>query len=387
MRRSRHRNNIERENRKSKREFRNLVLSSFVFPLAVTMAGNIFNKVSYEKRISKVETKVEDIKDIKHTLNDHTKELSGMQGDLREMNIYQMNNAITVVPTRLLVSSLNLSSNANIYGGTIGNIKARATDMAAASLDGSNNFTFQDLISKKVVIPYTEGDEKVYFCGQYNSQMHWDGKCVLNVYKNNRLYFITEATYVDGTLIAYLQVFSSNDNKQWIVSNRYVDSTGNYGSTAYYDKKENFKKNFNDSKVTGADLYLADQFITNYVSYGDTTKMNSYYKGYTSGGLYNDDTGEAYLIKFDKKGYVLTLYYGCFKNGNFEDNSGKAWEITRKAKDASKQETMKYMYFHGKFTDGKMVDGDGENNLSQKRINEIIKGNTFDIDLKWKKYS
>lgn len=196
----------------------------------------------------------------------------------------------------------------------------------------------------------------------------------------------TEATYVDGALISYLQVF--NDDGRWNASRRFVDSGKNYGETVCFNKKEDFIKNFKDSEVTGSDLYLADEFITKFISYNDTKNIRSFYKGYTSGGHYNDKTGDAYYIRFDDDGKVLTLYRGGFKDGNFDDDSGNAWEITRKAKDPAKQDKMRYMYYHGKFKGGQYADNKkAKGNLSQKEIDKIINNCVFDFKPEWKEFS
>lgn len=347
------------------------------------MIKNEFQKLGDAEANDKENTDNE-IKSINKTLIDLKHSTDDINKRLDRIDLNQMNSAFTVKPSKQLASSLALKSSSDFHGGTIGTIQAESKDTAALSLDGKNEFSFRDLVSKKMVIPYNVGNEEVFFCGQYNDQLHWDGNCVLNVYKDGKLSFITEANYVDGTVVSYLQVFSSENDSEWIISRRNADEEGYYGITVKYDKKNDFKQQFETSRVSGTDLYLADEFADKYISRSGLEKMNSYYKGYTSGGLYNDHTGDAYLITMDDEGDVLTLYHGGFTDGNFNDDSGDAWEITRKTKKPADQDDMKYMYFHGKVRDGKFESGkDNKNNLSQQEIDDIIEDYTFDIETSW----
>lgn len=64
-------------------------------------------------------------------------------------------------------------------------------------------------------------------------------------------------------------------------------------------------------------------YVDNFVE-NQEKRMTQYYVGNTSDSKYNDDTGNAYLIKFDESGNVITLYTGRFRNGQLHDESGDA---------------------------------------------------------------
>lgn len=58
------------------------------------------------------------------------------------------------------------------------------------------------------------------------------------------------------------------------------------------------------------------------------TPVDSYYRGNTSNGIYNDNTGEAYLVRYNEDGTVKVLYKGIIRKGNHAD-SKKIDYVTR----------------------------------------------------------
>jgi hypothetical protein len=55
--------------------------------------------------------------------------------------------------------------------------------------------------------------------------------------------------------------------------------------------------------------------------------MLQYYYGFSKSEKYNDSTGNAYLIKYDTDGTVLSLYKGQFLEGQPSDKTGQAFSI------------------------------------------------------------
>lgn len=183
-----------------------------------------------------------------------------------------------------------------------------------------------DLRNKKILLPYSENGQDIYFYGQFNKYNHWDGKCILNVYKNNILNMIMEGVYNDGKLISYKQIThrkNNNGDKVWSISERKVNGNINTGGTHTYFKTKNKKSNFNTKNVEPNDILS----IIDFKNWLDSP-IEGYYCGNTSNGKYNDDTGQAYLIKYNKKGKIRLFYCGNFKDGCEEDSTGKAWDIS-----------------------------------------------------------
>ena len=108
--------------------------------------------------------------------------------------------------------------------------------------------------------------------------------------------------------------------------------------------------------------------------------LHAIYYGDTSKGYFNDDTGDACMVYFSEDKTVRLLYVGNFKNGTFEDDTGNAWYIV-------KNENTSYMYYKGCFMNGienRSREFELENNLSEQRIQEIIKENKFQFfDVVW----
>lgn len=114
----------------------------------------------------------------------------------------------------------------------------------------------------------------------------------------------------------------------------------NEGKTYVYSWDYKQIKNFTLTNVKSDDIYTAANFAEKI----DGTLKN-YYKGNTSDGRYNDNTGNAYLVCYDDQGYVLSLYIGQFKNGKYDDMSGNAIEVVFD----SSNNINRYFFYKGKF--------------------------------------
>ncbi len=224
----------------------------------------------------------------------------------------------------------------------------------------------RECIGKKLLIPYIDGEQEVIFYGQYNDKYHWNGDCVINVYENGNLVFIMNASYNDGALGEYCQIFPDEvdldkpdsdgieHKKVWIVSHRNrveeVDVTGkksvyNEGETLYYTReKERYEQKFKFEEVTGNDVVNANNFETSIELSG--AKVERYYNGRTSNGMFNDETGNAYLVKYDENEDVKYLYRGKMVEGKEHDENGGSWFIGI-GKDGEN-----YYYYDGKFEHG-----------------------------------
>lgn len=109
--------------------------------------------------------------------------------------------------------------------------------------------------------------------------------------------------------------------------------------------------------------------------------LEGYYRGRTSGGIANDDTGLAQMVKYvskDNEHYIRTWYVGGIRNGDFEDMTGNAKEIVL---DTS---TMMYMSYKGNFVAGNRENNDDlETGLSQADIDRIVSSYPVDYPSEW----
>lgn len=195
--------------------------------------------------------------------------------------------------------------------------------------------TAKSLIETGIVLSYVEDEKEVYFLGLLNKNYHWNGQCLINVYEGNNLIQITEATYDDGKLKGYRQVFEYEEKNIWIVSKREhkkvkVGTSGykwvNAGtSTSYYkedNKPEYYIKSFSMDSVKGSNILAVDDFIKSYC-----VTQEGFYSGNTENGLFNDNSEEAYLVKYNRDGRVRLFYRGRMKDGKQLDKTGNAWDI------------------------------------------------------------
>ena len=236
-----------------------------------------------------------------------------------------------------------------------------------------NVYLAEDMINQTILLTYTENSQEVYFVGQYDEDYHWDGNCIINVYnQDNSLSIITEACYDSGTLMDYKQVFPENNN--WVYSERKKVNETNEGNTYVYRWDYKQIKNFTLTNVKSDDIYTAANFAEKI----DGTLKN-YYKGNTSDGRYNDNTGNAYLVCYDDQGYVLSLYIGQFKNGKYDDMSGNAIEVVFD----SSNNINRYFFYKGKFKNGGRVNDENIEYVSIEQLQVLLKNIEFECSLDW----
>lgn len=246
------------------------------------------------------------------------------------------------------------------------------SDKIATDVTNGKEYTAKELINKKILLPYKSENQECFFYGQFNGNNHWNGNCIINIYENNNLISIMESTYDDGRLLAYKQVFESSkaDYDVWSFSDRVNYPEYSTGKTWRYFKYEEYTKTFSFENVTPNDILNVNSFESFIIDNG----IEEYYYGRTSDGLFNDSTGDAYMVKYFQNGITRLIYCGDFKNGLPNDYSNKAWHIV-------KGENTPYMYYKGHFEDNKKLNNLGfifENNLTLDRINELLEEN------KWK---
>lgn len=239
------------------------------------------------------------------------------------------------------------------------------------------HYTAEEIYGETVLLSYIQDNQEIFFVGQINKNMHWEGDCIINVYINNQLELVMDAKYEDGVLQEYKQVMPYTNQKGvdvWLVAERVHEDEYNSGDTWSYYREDDYKKTFSLDNVEASDILTVRKFKKNI-----KTSLEGVYHGNTYDGFYNDNTGNAYMVKYTRDGYVRLLYRGCFVDGKFDDSSGNAWYIT-------KEEDTEYMYFKGNFSDGKPDHGSNyefENPISLEKIQDIVSCYFFDCRLIW----
>lgn len=251
----------------------------------------------------------------------------------------------------------------------------RFSENQTVAIDASTGegVTISEISNQKAFYIYQDDNQEILFYGQLTEEGQWDGECLINVYENDILMNITDSVYEEGTLKSYKQVSSFVNNRGitvWSVAYRTIVGEGISSGESYtYYKVEDCSKRFN--KATEENLILVEDFQEKYC-----TIPEGYYYGQTSGGNYNDTTGESYNIKYFENGKIRTLYVGNFVDGEYCDSTGNAWYIT-------KEKNTEYMYYTGEFAHNtateKATKDNSKTELTYDQINEILvlSGRTF----------
>lgn len=191
-----------------------------------------------------------------------------------------------------------------------------------------------------------------------------------------------EAIYENGILKDYKQIMqdiSSNGEKEWIISDRINEGDYNSGISKIYSREDDYMMEFNFSNVTLDNVLTVNDYIEK-IENSDNVIQTGYYCGRTSNGYYNDDTGNAYIIKYFPDETIRILYVGNFVDGKFNERTDNAWYITKEINTG-------YMYYKGYFGDNDPLNNSTSYfegpSLSIDRINEILEENNFKKELNW----
>lgn len=231
----------------------------------------------------------------------------------------------------------------------------------------------KNLIDQTILLTYNEDDKEIYFLGQYNKNYHWNGYCVINTYDaDGKLNGINESNFDDGNRLDYESYYLSDKQNEWIYTDRDCKKETNEGISIRYKSNFSKQKNFTTINVRVSDLI----YIESMKEY-DNKEILSYYMGKTSNGVYNDDSGNAYLVMYNSGGFVSVYYKGDFRDGYFEDEN--AIEIVLDESD----NINKYFLYNGGFTRGKRISDDGIKYITQDEINTILKENGCKDNLTW----
>lgn len=248
-----------------------------------------------------------------------------------------------------------------------------STEIIACDRHTMQEYSAKDLEGELLLVPYFEDGQEIYFKGRYNNNNLWEGNCLINAYKNNKLSLIMDAYYENGVLKEYKQVMpftTAQGEEVWAISDRKNNGSFNSGVTWTYRKTNEYLKEFDMETVTYGDVKSVEDFKKSI-----TLSLEGFYHGNTSDGKFNDETGEAYLVKYFPDGTVRTLYSGRFKNGMPNDNSGQAWCISKNAEDDE------YYFRNDIYINGDPQHKNKYEVLTQEKLQTLLKDRIFECDL------
>lgn len=249
----------------------------------------------------------------------------------------------------------------------------KSAEIIACDRHTMQEYSAKDLEGELLLVPYFEDGQEIYFKGRYNNNNLWEGNCLINAYKNNKLSLIMDAYYENGVLKEYKQVMpftTAQGEEVWAISDRKNNGFFNSGVTWTYRKTNEYLKEFDMETVTYGDVKSVEDFKKSI-----TLSLEGFYHGNTSDGKFNDETGEAYLVKYFPDGTVRTLYSGRFKNGMPNDNSGQAWCISKNAEDDE------YYFRNDIYINGDPQHKNKYEVLTQEKLQTLLKDRIFECDL------
>lgn len=320
-----------------------------------------------------------------NTIDDVNKKIDSLEGKIDSIDnglngkdgIY---SRLSSVETLVNISAINASSDTQEYidiSVVDNNISTSTSSISADTCIGTDSdgkaYIAKDLIGQTILLTFDQGNKEVYFLGQYNNKYHWDGYCVTNTYDAvGLLDGVCESNFDDGTRLDYESFYRSDNQEEWIYTDRDCKKDVNEGISTKYKLDYSKQKNFTITNARVSDIiYIED------MKNCENKQILSYYDGITSDGVYNDNTGNAYLVRYNNEGFVNVFYQGCFKNGYFDDTN--ALEIVLDESVGIN----KYFVYQGKFSNGKRLSDEGIKYVTQEEINTILKDNECPDDLKW----
>lgn len=337
----------------------------------------------------------EDIREIKSQIVELNNDVSHI-GDRIDNEINDRANADSDIKNQILAMALSpmlrptntcskaITQKYNDWESPYKSDKGQLTPvtLVAYNKDTNEQYSAMQLADQKLLLPYMSGEQEVYFYGQFSESGQWDGNCITNVYKNDKLSLITDAVYDNGRLLQYKQIFSytlRSGQEVWAFADRTQEDGFSSGVTWLYERTadNDYTKDFTFNSVTADRIYTAEQFKEKISEH-----LYAFYHGNISNGYFNDTTGTAYMVFFFNDGKVRLLYSGNFKNGLFNDSTGNAWYIV-------KDINTDYMYAKGSFQNGDIVPSrvseKGPPPLGLEEIENYMSQREFDFpfELEW----
>lgn len=341
------------------------VVSPIVVAFLLFIAGWIWgifklpDKVeSIEKNIGKIDTNIEIINSDIESERGRIDNIFTTMALSNTKVIYPTDVATSALPNEIEEFKLETYASAPIWS---------SSGIVAKELKSGREYNAEELVGKKILIPYKENNQEVYFWGQYNEKLQWDGDCLINVYLDGNLIISSLGTFDNGNRVKYEQIFV--EDSEWIYAKRVTDGQINSGDTWKYDKTVNYSQKIAFENPSEDDMVRPD-ILNNVLN----ERLIARYHGSTSNGKYNDESGNAYFIAFNDDNSVRTLYHGNFKDGKFSDKTGNAWYITC-------AENTDYMYFMGEFENNTALKNGEyyfENPVKRETLDRKVNLNYYD---------
>lgn len=297
----------------------------------------------------------------------------------RSIGVIQGRLGVIVEPNADFVNMINQTyeSYDSVYDGAQKNVWIDLKQEVGKDLITGDTYKAEDLENDTIILSYVDkNNDEVFFKGSFNEDNQWNGNCIINKYSDGNLNYIMNANYEEGKLVNYNQVFTyvnTADIEVWAISSRTVDGSGNAGHTLTYYKEKEWKKNF-ENQYLKAENIINEEYFYNIMD----LKIEGYYNGYTSDGLFNDTSEEAYMIKYTSDGYVRMLYSGGFAAGQPHEMDRNALAI------AWGHDEKNYYYYVGKIDDLSKI-GDQWIKTSVDEVKSMIKNLNIDAmeQLNW----
>lgn len=309
-------------------------------------------------------------------LSKDVSDLKTQVADLRRLHLSDKENH-EEEKTISLVSEVFFAANS---GGVMTDVsllepELKGEDTVAVSNDGTE-YSAGELVGKRVCLWY-EGvnGEDCFFAGQYNENGQWDGDCLINVYRDGKLFISMKDYYENGVRTKYEQAIC-DDSKEEYVSNKMAvvdgETSGDIWRFNKYEKggsvcliRQKVKKEepHEEDMVTPA-------WFKKYA--GKNLAITTWYEGRIADDKSDDQTGDAFLVKYFEDKTVRMLYQGTFISGEME----RGWEI------ATEEGSQWYIFYEGNFENGK-AKGDSAP-IDKEGITAKIDGRPYASKLKWR---
>ena len=253
------------------------------------------------------------------------------------MAIHYIYDVVYIKPEKEITDLISVDAGTSLY---LASPQWKDDMIIGRDIHMNKEYRPKDLEGRKIVFAYPDEDREIFFKGGFDRELRWDGACILNVYSGRSLSIALKSVFDGGV---------QTDEKRLIVDDgrvRYLDMKGMLrGDQAdvweYAIKQPVWEISLEDPDVKK--IVAPESFINMSRGY-----CMSHYHGYVKHGFYEDDTGDAYLVRFFEDGNVHSLYRGGFRDGKYEDNTGEAGYLIRDRGDAS---TM-YIGYVGSFEKG-----------------------------------
>lgn len=374
---------IEKNSSKPKWKFA-IQIISFILLLFTSFSGAfLYLQTQFSNMNTKIEQCLtrEDINELETTVD---KIETWIMGDMDDPDKAGANERLNTIESKLDILPINSSEssaidNLNCVTSFINSATNTNFSLEPDTYIGKdpkgNDYYASDIVEGQSLLTYNENSKEVYFLGQLNKNCHWDGYCITNIYnEDGTLYGICESNFEDGIRIDYESFYMSDEKDIWIYTDRDCTKMGNQGISILFNFEYNEIKNFTNTNARIYDILHIDDFKNL-----DNKTIISYYSGLTSDGLYNDASGNAYLVIFFEPNIfsnisdtpvIKTLYNGRFVDGKFEEKEYDSWYITREANTT-------YMYYRGGFSNNTAEhkdkhEEDFKNNLTHEEIDRYL---------------